>query len=259
MDDAGSAPWPKRDQSGFWSGETLRERLCDGGVRIVDPYDEDCIDAASYLLSVGHEIYVTPTGDKDALTRTKHRLKDHEAYPIPPGQFALLTTVETVNIPDHAIGFIAMRSRYKFRGLINVSGFYVDPGYKGRLIFAVFNSGPATVHVAQGEPWFAIFFADLDRSGSRAGRTKSGYDHIPSDAITAVSSDYLTLNGLDAKIRTTRDDLDKRLQQVEREGAIVRWASALIITFLLALAARSCLPGSGGERLVVNGQMVETP
>ena len=50
---------------------------------------------------------------------------------IPPGQFAFLLTAETVTMPDNAIAFISIKARLKFNGLINISGFHVDPGYRG--------------------------------------------------------------------------------------------------------------------------------
>jgi hypothetical protein len=40
------------------------------------------------------------------------------------------------------MAFISMRTAFKFKGLVNISGFHVDPGYKGKLIFAVFNASP---------------------------------------------------------------------------------------------------------------------
>jgi len=56
---------------------------------------------------------------------------------IPPGQLALLITEEEVAIPTNRIGFISIKFTAKMRGLINVSGFHVDPGFKGKLKFSV--------------------------------------------------------------------------------------------------------------------------
>ena len=59
-----------------------------------------------------------------------------------PGQFAFLLTDEIVEVPDSAMALISIKAKIKWRGLINVSGFHVDPGFKGRLIFSVYNAGP---------------------------------------------------------------------------------------------------------------------
>jgi dCTP deaminase len=44
-----------------------------------------------------------------------------------------------------------------------VSGFHVDPGYSGKLIYAVYNASPSPVQICEGESVFKIWFADLDR------------------------------------------------------------------------------------------------
>ena len=152
-------------------------------------------------------------------------------------------------MPPDALAFIAMRSRYKFRGLINVSGFSVDPGYSGKLIFAVYNAGPATVHIAEGERWFTIFFADLDRrSDEKFVRPRSkAHQGITSEQITAISADFLTLKGLDTRIDETEVALDQRLKTVERDNAVIRWAAALVVGFLIAFGVRSCADRPAGS------------
>lgn len=232
-----TTPYPDQSHSGFWSGETLRNRLD----TLIDQPDPDQVEYATYLLAVGPEIYVTPVGEKDAQTRSKHILKDRESYAIPPGQLALLTTKERVTVPNYAMAFIAMRSKFKFRGLINVSGFSVDPGYSGNLIFAVYNAGPSPVHVTEGERWFTIFFADLDRESAFVRDPNRSHGGITSEQITAISADFLTLKGLDTRITETEEALEDRLKAIERDNALIRWGSAAILGFLLTFAARSCV------------------
>lgn len=235
------APFPYPTQTGFWTGETLRNRLGSGTVPIVDPYDWRKVEFASYLLTIGAEIYVTPFKAEDANNQTKHILKNNESYIIPSGQLALITTVETISVPQDAIAFIAMRSRYKFRGLINVSGFHVDPGYSGKLIFSVYNAGPAPIHITQGEEWFTIFFADMDRRDSALVRKgRSDHKGIGSEQIGAISSHFLTLGGIDEKIDGVEEVIEQRLKTLERDNAVMRWATALIIGFLISFSARTC-------------------
>ena len=230
-----------RPRTGFWSGETLRARL--PSIILNGAFDEKRIDKSSYRLSVGREIYISPASEAaDPKYRTRRILKSRESCEIPPGQFALLLTEEAVHIPNNAFAFISMRSKQtKFRGLVNVSGFHADPGYVGKLLFAVFNAGPASVHVTQGDQWFALFLADLDRDdSSETRRPDDGYHSIPSDHITPIANEFYTFQGLNAKIRETKEDLEKRLQKVERDNAIVRWATALILAFFIAFGVRYC-------------------
>ena len=48
-------------------------------------------------------------------------------------------------------------------GLVNVSGFHVDPGYKGRLKFAVYNAGGSDIKLTRGDAIFLIWFSELDK------------------------------------------------------------------------------------------------
>lgn len=96
--------------------------------------DESYIHEVSYALRVGDEVYRSEERLPDSLS------PDRQPYVIiHPGQFALVKTLEVVKVPKEYVGFISIRSEYKFQGLVNVSGFHVDPAFCGHLIFAVQN------------------------------------------------------------------------------------------------------------------------
>lgn len=225
------------DRTGFWSTQTIK----DHGERVISPFSEDRLDTASYRLRVGSEIYISPSSESQGKKlEGKKLLKQGEGCLIPPGQFAFLITEETVKVPRDCIALITLRSKQtKFRGLVNVSGFHVDAGYSGQLIFAVFNAGPAPVHVAQGDEWFAIFFAYLDRPTDKA-REGNGYTRIDSQLITPIATHFYTFEGLDTKIRETEKKLVERLHVVERDHAIVRWSVALILGALISFGLYQC-------------------
>jgi deoxycytidine triphosphate deaminase len=147
----------------FWSGEKLKERLSE----LVDNPDPKQVDTASYRLRLGSHVFVT--SDKisngapgDPLVTELGDPPNH-IIRIPPGQFAFLLTEETVCVPKDAMAFISMKARYKFQGLINVSGFHVDPGWVGKLVFSVYNAGPREILLERGSNLFMIVYADLDR------------------------------------------------------------------------------------------------
>lgn len=224
---------------GFWTKATIAARLAaseESGVPIIAKWCATRLERASYRLRVGEECYVSPTSDTDP--KTKQLLKDRHGGHIPPGQFAFLTTEEDLHIPSDCLAFIALRSRQtKFRGLVNVSGFHVDPGYEGKLVFAVFNAGPGPVHFARGDEWFEIFFASLDGEAD-VSEKKREFKGIPSELITPLAGEFQTFTGLKAKIDDTKEELDARIQKIEREHTVVRWSAALILGALIALGIR---------------------
>ena len=239
------APPPAPPQRGFWRFETLKarneEQVAKGLPPIISDFEPDNPnrrERASYNLRVGPEIYISPAGPDGVATR--QTLEKREGRIIPPGQFALLQSLEVVTVPEDAIAFITLRSKAaKFRGLVNVSGFYVEPGYSVTLLFAVFNAGPASIHVSEGVEWFEIFFADLDGETEQK-RSKPGYQGIPNELITPLTDQFHSLPGLDKKIDDTKDDLDERLRKVEQEHSILRWSLALIVGALITLGVRGC-------------------
>jgi dCTP deaminase len=218
----------------FWSGEKLAEQL--GG--LITPFDPRQIDCAAYRLRVGPEVYISPSDDADdAKTRTKVQLAAGQSFPIPPGQFAFLLTEERVAVPKDALAFISVRATVKFGGLVNVSGFHVDPGYRGRLVFSVFNAGPAPVHLARGDDCFLIWYADLDRETALA-KSGDGFDNIPTKLINPISGEIQSFEGLLAKIRAN----EKRMDGIDREQSIIKAIGLLIAAAILAWIFRELAP-----------------
>lgn len=163
------------------------EKLMDAGRLIIDG-DKNCIQQSSYDLRLGNELYVV--GKK-----TPEKLSDRHPYlSLAPGQFALLTTFETVDIPREYMGFITMRSHFKFQGLVNISGFHVDPTYKGKLLFAVQNVGPSDIRLKYAERTFTIFFSTVDGDVGKA--RKPGVLGIGLENIQILGGASVTISQL---------------------------------------------------------------
>ncbi|MDQ1441716.1 MAG: dCTP deaminase [Acidimicrobiaceae bacterium] len=181
---------------------------------LVTPYSEARVAHCAYELSLGSEVYVT------GKRKTKHLLKDDEQFVIPPGQFADLLTEEKVQIPEDALGFISIKFSLKKRGLVNVSGFHVDPGYSSQLLFSVYNAGPTSIIVARGSPLFLLWYCALDDP------TTDLYNKSRSSITTEDVSD---LQGDVASPQA----LANRVEKLESRVAIGSWLAALIVAALI--------------------------
>ena len=218
----------------FWSGETLSKRL----KTLIDPFSPDRVDCAAYTLSIGPEVYVSPNDQTtDPTTVTIRKLNDTDGFTIPPGQFAFVLTEEVVSVPTDALAFISIRAKTKFRGLVNVSGFHVDPGYRGQLTFSVFNAGPVSVHLKRGQPVFLIWYASLDCETAfvKDGPIRKGIDP---EVVTAISGKLQSFASLSKKI----DDIDKalsdRVHALEKDQIKYHVIGAVSLTLLLALTVK---------------------
>ena len=168
-------------------------------------------------------------------TVTIRKLSEGEAFAIPPGQFAFLLTEEVVSVPADAMAFISIRAKTKFRGLVNVSGFHVDPGYCGQLTFAVFNASPVPVHLKRGKEIFLIWYASLDRETAfkKGGTIHKGID---SELVTAVAGELQSFAGLSKKIGNIDKALGDRVHALEKEQTRFRVIGAVALTLVVALA-----------------------
>lgn len=173
----------------FWSGEKLAENL----PSLIAPYDAKNLDCASYRLSVGEQAFVTSeqleSTNPEAKLVTVLGPPPSHMLRIAPGQFAFILTHEEVEVPSDAIALISMRAKYKFQGLINVSGFHVDPGWRGKLLFSIYNAGPQPVVVEREEALFLIVYSDLDRDSTKIYRGSSlGQKSIKADLLANLTS-----------------------------------------------------------------------
>ncbi len=203
----------------FWSSEKLKERVKDA--TLISPYHPGRIKHGAYELSVGPETFLTSDP-----SRKKQQLETKAQVVIPPGQLGLLLTDEEVTIPSDALGFISIKASIKFRGLVNVSGFHVDPGFKGRLKFSVYNAGSLDVVLSRNQPAFLIWFSDLDRE------TKDAYngDHLGQLDIT--SEDVMRLQGEVA----SPGQLKKEIQDLQNSLSNLKYGLGILVTILVSLS-----------------------
>jgi len=182
---------------------------------------------ASYDLSLGEEVYISGEDCPQKLSESSPFVS------IPRGQFALPITKEYVKVPPDHLGLISTRFSKKAQGLINISGFHVDPGFEGKIFFSVFNAGPSDVVLKCGEPTFMIFFYKLRGSVDQPYKGNMwGQEHLPTKLVTSVK-------GVSASL----SDVDRRVGRLE---TTVRILEALLIAAAIAIVVFSLKGTFGG-------------
>lgn len=210
----------------FWSQEKLLEVLALGS--LIPDHSTDRANVGAYELSMGREFFLTADA-KGERQHTKQQLEAGEQLVIPQGQFALLITDERLNMPADAIGLISIKVGVKFRGLVNVSGFHVDAGFRGRLKFSVYNAGPQPIVISQGQPMFLIWFCDLDRPTT--GNNLYAGEHQNQDSITP--EDVMKITGDVASPAQLRKELEELRDSVKLYRNIALGVLTLIVIPLL--------------------------
>ena len=226
------------NQSGFWSSETLKKRL----PTLISPFAAERIKYGAYELALGAEAFVSG--------ESKRLIPEDGEVVIPQGQFGLLLTEETISVPDDAIGFISMKSANKYRGLINISGFHVDPGWDGKLIFSVFNAGVQELHLSRKKPLFMIWYAHLDeQTNDLYSGEHNGQSRIPDSMITNIAVKHPSPTSLQKDIYDAKQELRAEMGDLRKDVSHYR---AVTIVF-------ASLAGAAGIALLVNVLRLATP
>ena len=245
----------------FWNTQTLKERI--PAHNIVEPYDEDRVTHAAYEMGVGSEAFVTSNASD------KTQLSPGAKVVIPPGQFGLLTTQEKLRIPPDVIAFISIRASIKFQGLVNVSGFHVDPGYAGPLKFAVYNAGSQPIVLDQGQRVFMIWFASLVEPDVDPYKPKNA------QAVVISAADVARIQGevaspaalkkqidelkqeLDKRFHTIQADIDKKWHATEQLHLNKKWVLGVVVTLATAILIMQ-LKACADKRAATSAQPQQT-
>jgi dCTP deaminase len=235
----------------FWSGDKLTRAI--PAKKIVEPFYPKQVDCSAYTLTLGEEYFITPDYTVSVWENTTKTLAESKRWDqtipeirrvmggplnIPAGQFAFLMTEEALNIPQNVMGFISLKSSAKWRGLINVSGFHVDPGFKGKLIYSVYNAGPSPIQLKRGQDLFLLWLADLDRSASGDFAKPWNSEplvEIPSAMISEVNRQIHSLQALSERIEAVAS----RVTIISSVAAILAVVAGLVVALIQVLPAKA--------------------
>ncbi|MBW2084889.1 MAG: hypothetical protein JRI54_02540 [Deltaproteobacteria bacterium] len=203
----------------FLSAKSIQDR----SHQIFDPAfvpDEKAWQPSSVELRLGGEAFLSGEKELVILGAEKPDIK------IKPGNFAILLTKEKVKIPTNLMGFISIKSKYKWSGLVNISGFHVDPGWEGHLTFSVYNAGPSEIILRKDEKIFVIFFAKLDKETELYKGGNQYQRHISSEIMNRVMGKSVSPFELEDRLKSLETNV--RFQW----GLLISAVVGIILLFL---------------------------
>lgn len=214
----------------FWSKERLeKEQALHPLVTPVAP-----IEQCAFALGVAAEYAISSPEGGGARRLAEKGVQ----ITIPPGQFALLLTEEKVTVPANAIALISMKAKFKLRGLINVSGFHVDPGFNGRLKFAVYNAGSIAIDLDPGRRLFLIWYADLDQPTKAVYEgSHQGQDRITDEDITSIRGIVVSPAGINSRVLALEETVKSEIRRVENKiETHQNWSRPILTGLAVGLA-----------------------
>jgi dCTP deaminase len=187
---------PKEVTMTFLCKRRIRERASEIFSKELKEKDSR-LQPCSYELSLGNEVFLS---SEKKLIQLGDKTLD---VMVKPGDFAILLTHERVCIPKDLMGMISIKTTYKNMGLVNISGFHVDPGFEGKLTFSVYNAGPGGIILRYKDPIFIIFFAVLSEpvsEGDQYGGEHNNQENISSKDMNKLTGKPISLLELETRI-----------------------------------------------------------
>jgi dCTP deaminase len=95
-------------------------------------------------------------------------IEEGQPFIIHPGEFALATTYETVELPDNLVARVEGRSSMGRLGItMHVTAGYIDPGFHGKITLEISNIGKMPVALYTGQRVCQIVFETMTSSSER--------------------------------------------------------------------------------------------
>ncbi len=210
----------------------------------IEPFDPKRLKNASYELSLGNQAYVTDSKSQ----KIDYLDNKNSVIDINPGQFALLLTKEKVRVPNTNIALISIKAGEKLKGLVNVSGFHVDPGFNDHLLFSVYNAGPAPIVLRSDEPYFLLWYAELKSGLSEEEAYGKNNEHFKK--LGSIPTKYL--ESLKRGELASPNVLLDRIKSNEATLKNWLWAAGIIIGLCIAITLKLYMDSSKFE----NGYIV---
>lgn len=159
------------------------------------------------------------------------KLAQLEMVTIRPGEIAMLMTEEVLRVPKNAIALISIRKKYKFQGLINVSGFHADPGFWGRIKYCVYNAGGQVIQIQRGSQVFSVWLSQLPEDESNPYNGDSnGQLHFEEEDARLMKAEPLSPKALVKRIDMLESDV-KDLRT--RVNFVDQWWFRMLATVII--------------------------
>jgi dCTP deaminase len=170
------------------SGKGIAKLVVEERSLIIDPFDTNLIQPASYDLRLGPKILASPLSSE--IRGMVIELTEKEpSYKIHSGQMVAVLSLERIELPLYICGRFGIRSAIARRGINAFGGLQLDPGWRGRLNLNLLNVGPEPVTITLYEPLFSIEFQRLEEP-AETGYSGSfqNQDDFPADQYNYILS-----------------------------------------------------------------------
>lgn len=195
---------------------------------VIDPFDEEQLQGASYDLRVG---------EQGATTTSRHVVNIREAgfIILRPGDFGVVTTHETLKLGPQFVGRIGLRSKYARKGVVATTGPQIDPGYRGRLIVGLTNLTPRSISLPHKDDLLTVEFHKLDQASTKpyVGPYQDKMELGPEEIEFITEHEGLALS----EMLTTLRSLSENVGNLSGQMKTLQWLVPLIVGLGMAIVS----------------------
>ena len=131
---------------------------------------------------------------------------------IAPGEVVFVMTEEKLSLPDNVFCQLSNKRKIGHGGIVVLGGLMIDPQYKGRLIFGLYNVSSVPYPLKPGKKLVAGIFYKTDGIGTGSTFIPEEMDDFPDDLVDSMSK-YQPFSASNATIQL--ELLQKRLILLE--------------------------------------------
>ena len=209
---------------------------------IVQPFDPDRLQGASYDLRVGKRLLISGH-DQESI------LSDVGSVALMPGDFAVTVSNEYFEIPQNMVINIGPKTYLTNKGIILQAGMQIDPGFKGYLVLGLYNSSPRKFVIEYlGDICSMQFFKLQEKAkkvfierpdyvrGEFTRETKDYLYSLETKGLTALGEDVRALTRNVASMNDKISDMSTQLNKLSISvGSLKTIITVIIIPLILAV------------------------
>ena len=159
---------------------------------------------------------------------------------IKPGEIAFVMTKESLDLPDDIYCQLSTKRKLSLDGIVILGGLVIDPNYKGKLIFGLYNLSSRNYPLLPGRKLVAGVFYKVDK---KTDVIPAPINDFPAELIkTVVDTKPVSISAVNAAIEGLRAELQEIKGKLDSD---VKWKEG----FRADVAEITALVKSMGEKL----------
>jgi deoxycytidine triphosphate deaminase len=179
--------------------------------------DPTCVEGCKYDFRLGHRLLKAKFSGVEVDLREVVKI-DPSAALIEPGEVVFVMIQETFDLPNNIKAELSFKRKLAHLGIILMGGFCVDPQYRGKLVFGMYNFSSKQFPLKYGSKLIAAQFYQLSPDEiSQDAPLPESLNNFPDNVVEMIKIyQPVSMQRLKDEIDKIKARLDDRQRWVEQ-------------------------------------------